>query len=141
MKTVNQQSEYSSRCYVSEAIFIRYKEMRKKVLYENIMWIEVNGSYCDIHLIAGETITVIHTLVNLEKKLPDHLFIRIHRSYIINVHHVEGLIGNMVYIDKKKLPVSSPYYKELTACFNILEDTNTLFKYKRRENNKNPYIK
>ena len=91
--------------------------------------------------ITGETITVVHTLVNLERKLPDNLFIRIHRSYIINVHHVEGLIGNMVYIDKKKLPVSNPYYKELAACFNILEDTNTLFKYKRRENNKNPYTK
>lgn len=129
MKAVNQQSG----CYVSEAIFIRHKDMRKKVLYENIMWIEVNGSYCDIHLITGETITVVYTLANLEKKLPDNLFFRIHRSYIINVHHVEGLIGNMVYIDKKKLPVSNPYYKELAACFNILEDTNTKMSKKKNQ--------
>ena len=91
MKAEKQLNEYNNRCYVSEAIFIRHKDMRKKVLYTNIMWIEVNGSYCDIHIVTGETITVVHTLTNLERKLPGNLFIRIHRSYIINVHHVEGL--------------------------------------------------
>ena len=128
--TINNQA---TQCFVDEAIFIRYKEIRKKVLYTNIMWVEVNGSYCDIYLATGEKLTIVHSLINLEKKLPASIFKRVHRSYIINIHHVDGLIGNMVYIGKKTLPVSSPYYRELASCFNVLEDTNTLFKYKKRE--------
>lgn len=130
METTNQP------CHLDEAIFIRQKDMRKKVLFAHILWIEADGSYCDIHLITGETMIVVHSLGEIEKKLPAETFIRIHRSYVINVHHVDGIIGNTVKIDKKLLPVSSPYYQQLTACFNLLEESNTLFKYKKRERKK-----
>lgn len=126
----------SSHCHLNEAIFIRQKDMRKKVLFAHILWIEVNGSYCDIHLINEETMVVVHSLGEIEKKLPAEMFIRIHRSYIINIHHVDGIIGNTVKIGKNFLPVSFPYYQGLTACFNLLEESHTLFKYKKRERRK-----
>lgn len=132
IKPENKPTQLTSKCHVDEAIFIRHKDVRRKVLYTNIMWIEANGSYCDIYLSNGDKLTIVHTLTSFQDKIPESLFIRIHRSYIINIHHVEGLIGNMVYVGKRTLPVSCPYYKDLAACFDILEDSNTLFKYKKR---------
>lgn len=123
-------------CHLNEAVFIRQKDIRKKVLYAHILWIGVEGSYCDFHLLGGETLTVVHSLSEIGKKLPPELFIRIHRSYIINIHHVDGIIGNTVKIGKNILPVSAPYYKELIPCFNWLEESHTLFKYKKRERKK-----
>lgn len=123
-------------CHLDEAIFIRQKDIRKKVLYAHILWIGVDGSYCDFHLTNGETMIVVHSLSEIEKKLPPETFIRIHRSYIINIDHVDGIIGNTVKIGKNILPVSTPYYESLIPCFNLLEESNTLFKYKKRERKK-----
>lgn len=126
----------TTNCRVNEAIFIRQKDIRKKVLFAHILWIGVDGSYCDIHLTTGETMIVVHSLGEMEKKLPAESFIRIHRSYIINIHHVDGIIGNTVKIGKNILPVSTPYYELVIPCFNLLEESNTLFKYKKRERKK-----
>ena len=121
------------RNYVEEAIFIRQKDMRKKVLFTDILWIGVDGNYCDIHLVSGEIMIVTHSLGDVEKKLPPESFIRIHRSYIINTHHVDGIIGNTVKIGNNLLPVSAPYHQIVAPCFNLLEESDTLFKHKKRE--------
>ncbi len=131
-QTEEMRHDFFRECCVGEAIFIRQKEMRRKVMYAHIMWVQASGSYCDIFLSTGDRLTVVHTLTDFERKLPRDWFKRVHRSYIVNIHHIEGFIGNTLYIGKKILPVSAPYCKELASCFNILEDSETLFKYKKK---------
>lgn len=131
-------NEPFSGCHVHEAIFIRQKEIRRKVLYADILWVEAGGSYCDFHLTTGDTLTVVHTLTDIARKLPPTIFTRIHRSHLINVHHVDGIVGNAIYIGKRRLPVSAPYYEEAATCFDVLEESATLFKYKKRKKPQEP---
>ncbi|WP_099465709.1 LytR/AlgR family response regulator transcription factor [Parabacteroides provencensis] len=131
---MNTKSE--SICHVKDGLFIRQKDFFRKYLYTDIQWIEVDGSYCEIHLMQGTKIIIIHSLTEMEQKLPSTIFVRIHRSYIVNMHKVDAFIGNILYVGKKQLPVSSPYSQQVSACFDILEETKSPFKYRKRKSKK-----
>lgn len=109
--------------HVSNGVFIRKGESYFKVQYTDILWVNAYNNYCELHLKGGQTFCAIHPLVRLEKLLPQHLFVRTHRSYIVNIHEVSRFMGNMLYIGQQKLDVSRPYRKAVFSCFDILEDT------------------
>jgi DNA-binding LytR/AlgR family response regulator len=50
------------------------------------------------------------TLKSLEDSLPQSLFMRVHRSYIINKKQVSSLVGKDLTINKIKIPVSVRYF-------------------------------
>lgn len=107
--------------HVSEAVFVRSGEFYYRILYADILWLGAYNNYCEIHCRDGKTYCAVHPLVKVEKMLPSDLFVRIHRSYIINIHAVDRFIGNMVYIGKQRLDVSRPY-RAVFSCFDVLED-------------------
>ena len=59
---------------------------------------------------------------NLESKLSNQLFARIHRSYIINISKIEMLEGNTLFINGKRLPIGKIYKEEI----NRIIDTKRL---------------
>lgn len=57
---------------------------------DHIVYIEADGNYSVIHLIDFQKIVVSKQLGHLEPLLPESTFFRIHKSTIINLHHIEG---------------------------------------------------
>ena len=57
---------------------------------KEIQWIEAAGSYSRIHLTGGRILVISFNLASVRRKLPESDFIRIHRSRIVNLRHVEG---------------------------------------------------
>jgi len=55
---------------------------------------------------------------SLEAKMPSDKFKRIHRSYIVGLDKIEAVIGNMVEIEKKHLPIGKNYREELLKIVN-----------------------
>lgn len=64
-------------------------------------------------------ITALITLRELEDTLPADLFIRIHKSFIVSVKHIDSLDGNLLGIHGKKLTVGSSYRKRVEQFFRI----------------------
>ena len=60
------------------------------------------------------------TLKNIEKKLPDTIFLKVHRSYIINVSKIIDIEDNSVLIKKDVIPVSRSNRSELMKRLNLL---------------------
>ena len=56
----------------------------------------------------------------IEEKLPDHLFLKIHRSFIINVDRIIDIEDNSVLIEKDVIPVSRSSRPELMKRLNLL---------------------
>lgn len=108
-------------CHVKNAFFVMVNGFYTKVRHEEILWLESYHNYLDLHLKGDQKLCIIHPLSKMEEILPKHLFIRIHRSVIINVNAVERFIGNTVYIGKRHLDVSRPYRQTLFSCFDILK--------------------
>jgi DNA-binding LytR/AlgR family response regulator len=79
-----------------------------KVQYADIKYIEGQREYVSFHTPAGR-ITALMSLKKLEESLPSELFIRCHKSYIINKKMVEALEGNALVIKDKSIPIGQSY--------------------------------
>lgn len=76
---------------------------------DDIVWIEADGSYTNIHLTGNRIQKVSFNLAVIEKELPTSDFVRIHHSRIVNLKYVESMMGNSLRIDGKQLTIGREY--------------------------------
>lgn len=91
-----------------------------KVSLDEIQWIEAAGSYSIAHLTCGRDLTISFNLSVIHRELPDRDFVRMHRSYIINIKHMESLMGNCVKIGDKRLSIGREYRETFFSRFIFL---------------------
>ena len=91
--------------------FLYFRSDRKmvKVLLDEITFIESFKDYIIIHRLNNEDIKVKQTLGSVEKMLPQKMFERIHRSYIVSIKKVTAFTNSDVEIGKTELPIGRSY--------------------------------
>lgn len=101
--------------------FVKADKKLVKVSYKDILYIEGLKDYVIIRMEEGRVIT-LQTMKSLEAKLPQNLFKRIHRSYIMAIDKIKAIEGNMVeLIEKgkpKHIPIGKNYREELLNIIN-----------------------
>ena len=80
-----------------------------KLKYEDILYIVSDSEYVHFHTSTNKIMSYL-TLKSLEKSLPSSIFLRVHRSYIVNKEKVHALKGRDLLISDVKIPVSDSYY-------------------------------
>lgn len=100
-------------------IFVKIDSKLEKILFREIRYIEALGDYAKIFT-ETEMLLARTTMKDLETKLTPSTFIRIHRSYIINIHKVITIEDNTVIIDKTILPIAKSYKDGLMKRLNLL---------------------
>ena len=83
-----------------------------KIKFSEINYIESLSDYIKIHLI-NKIIVTRETITNIEAKLPQKEFLRIHRSYIVSISKIESFTNEFIEINNKALPISRSYKKEV----------------------------
>lgn len=83
-----------------------------RIFYKDLLYIESMKEYVAYHTPEGRTLS-LGSLKKLQKELPAKHFMRIHKSYIVNIDYIAVLEGNMVHIGKKKLPIGTSYKEEV----------------------------
>jgi len=89
----------------SDSIYVRRNERMIKILIKDIYYFEADRNYCKIFAKNKECLLVM-TLKEINDRLPPEHFLRIHRSFIINLSHVDEVAGTHVVIDRKAIPLS-----------------------------------
>ncbi|WP_298553007.1 LytTR family DNA-binding domain-containing protein [uncultured Algibacter sp.] len=90
-----------------------------KIDIPSIYLIEAKGDYIYVKT-EDKNYTVHSTLKKIEEKLPNDLFLKIHRSYVINVQKIIDIEDNSVLIKKDVIPVSRSNRPELMKRLNLL---------------------
>lgn len=90
-----------------------------KIDLSSIYLIEAKGDYINIKT-EDKNYVVHSTLKKIEDKLPDSLFLKVHRSYIINVKKIIDIEDNSVLIKKDVVPVSRSNRPELMKRLDLL---------------------
>ncbi len=88
-----------------EYFFVKTDHLIVKVNFADILFIESLREYVRIHTLS-ERIVARLALQRLEELLPPKNFIRIHRTYIVNIDKVQKIEGNLLHIGKERLPIS-----------------------------------
>ncbi|PHS10416.1 MAG: DNA-binding response regulator [Kordia sp.] len=91
-----------------------------KIHIPDIYLIEAKGDYINIKTETKNHI-VHTTMKKIEDKLPDNLFLKIHRSFIINIKKIVDIEDNSVLIKKEVIPVSRSNRSELMSRLNLLK--------------------
>lgn len=97
---------------LEDAIFVRHSTSMVKVSIADILYIEAERNYCRIFTSNKEHLLVI-TLKEMDKKLPAKHFMRIHRSYIINISKIQEVATTHIVIGRKAIPIGKSLKKKL----------------------------
>ena len=90
-----------------------------KIDIPSIYLIEAKGDYINVKT-EEKNYTVHSTLKKIEDKLPEDLFLKVHRSYIINIKKIIDIEDNSVLIKRDVIPVSRSNRPELMKRLNLL---------------------
>lgn len=98
--------------HIDEYIYVKSDLMMVKVLISDILYIESANEYIKIYLNKGESITTFMRLKNIETKLPADRFMRVQRSFIVNLDKIQAVEKNRIFIEQKKFIPIGEQYKE-----------------------------
>ena len=95
-------------------IFVRSERKMQKVNFKDIVYVESLSDYVKIHT-QQKTIVIRETISNIENKLPNNSFLRIHRSYIVSLQFISFYTNEFVEINNKSLPISRGYKEDIIS--------------------------
>ena len=115
MKLIN--SSQQTDPVMNNFIFIKANKKVYKVSIDDIYYIEGLGDYIKVHLKDSHLVTNL-SMKKMEDLLPSKEFLRIHKSFIIRYDKIATIEGNLVEINKQKLPVGNNYRQEFFEKIN-----------------------
>ena len=101
---------------LQDSLFLKKDTSFQRVKLQEIHYVEAQDNYSSVTTIYGQYLYSI-VLKQLEKKLPKTHFMRVHRSYVVNIAAIAGYEGNTLLVENKRIPVSSQYREEV---FNMI---------------------
>lgn len=93
-------------------IFLKADRKLHKVFLADIVYIEGLSNYLKVHTING-LLVIRETMNDMEALLPSDQFIRVHRSYIVSINHVQYVEGSSISTTKGFLPVGEHWRPQL----------------------------
>ncbi|WP_373495473.1 LytR/AlgR family response regulator transcription factor [Aquiflexum sp.] len=101
-----------------EFLFFQKDKINHKVLLKDIFFIESQRDYSKI-VTKNQEIKVLQKISDLELKLKEKGFLRVHRSFIINLEQVDYWSSSQVGIKGKNVPIGRSYYKDAVQKLHI----------------------
>lgn len=102
-----------------EFVFIRDSNIVRRVKVSDILYMEARGDYVRINL-TDQTYSIHSSLKSVEEKLSKSVFLRVHRSFIINVSRIDTIEGGTLIVHRNMVPVSDAYRAILYKRMQIL---------------------
>lgn len=105
-----------------ENFFVKTKDDGRIVHLQTgeIEFIEAMSDYVEIHTLLGNSYVVHSTMKGMEKRLPENIFMRIHRSFIINTEHIRTIEDDKVIMPNREIPIGNSYRTNFLKSLNIL---------------------
>ena len=102
-----------------DSLFLKKDHHFERVPLDEILFLKADSNYSVIHTKNGKFIYST-VLKNIEPQLPINKFLRIHRSYVVNINKVKGFEGNTLFIGDKRIPVSKSYKNDVFRLFRTI---------------------
>lgn len=92
--------------------FLKGKEEDECVVLKNVVWLEADGCYTKFHCFDGSTHILTANLVSSLRQLKANGwndFLRIHKSYAVNINHIKAKRGNALLVGEMELLIGRTY--------------------------------
>ncbi|WP_205589262.1 LytR/AlgR family response regulator transcription factor [Mesonia aquimarina] len=105
-------------------IFIKSNLKKHKLYLDTVKYVEALGDYMKV-ITDSKNYTVLSTMKAFEERLPKEQFLRVHKSYIVNLNRVEHYNSKIVQLEQQEIPLSRNRKRNLEKA---LEEISTLKK-------------
>ncbi len=99
-------------------IFVKSNLKKRKIFLNQLKYVEALGDYVKLIMEEGDPIVVLATMKSFEAQLPSDRFLRIHKSYIVNLDKVERYNSRNIEIADEKIPLSRHKKHSLIEALN-----------------------
>ncbi|MGB1241288.1 MAG: LytR/AlgR family response regulator transcription factor [Chitinophagales bacterium] len=114
-----EKSKSSTEDNLKDEIYIKDSNRYVRIKYDDILYIEISGDYATIF--TSKNRHIVHsTLKNMQNKLPQSRFLKVHRSYVVNLTKIVDIEDNSLLIGDKIIPVSRSNKPVLMDRLNLL---------------------
>lgn len=96
---------------------IRADYKLNNIMYDDIVYIEGLDDYVKIHLVDGSKITARISMKSILEKLPEALFMRVHRSFIISIKKIKSIQNKVLYLNDIEIPIGETYKTNVSEKF------------------------
>lgn len=95
---------------MQDYLFVKAEHRLIRIYLADIKYIEGSNEYIIIHLLKDKPVTTLMRMKNIESELPENLFMRVHRSFIVNLTQVKVIERNRIIFDEKiYIPIGEQY--------------------------------
>ncbi|QMU29854.1 LytR/AlgR family response regulator transcription factor [Adhaeribacter radiodurans] len=95
---------------VADFTFVKVEQKLVKIYFADIQYIEALGDY--VHIVSHNKKTIVYTTMKaIANRFPVNKFIRVHRSFIVNLDAITAVEDNNVTIGSKFIPIGATYAK------------------------------
>lgn len=103
----------------SHFLFLKSDYKIRRINFSDILYIEGLKEYVRVFLVnESKPVLSISTLKNIESKLPCNSFMRVHRSFIVNLGHVKTIERSRIQFGKIEIPISDQYKEKFQEYLN-----------------------
>ena len=97
--------------------FVKIDNKLVRVAYDEVRYVEALGDY--VHIVTGTSKLIVYsTMKAVEEKFPTSRFVRVHRSFIVNINRIQALEDNSLIVETKHIPVGQTYLREVMLRLN-----------------------
>ncbi len=100
--------------FTQDFFFIKCNGKIEKIIMADVIYIEAMANYVIIHTRQKKYITYL-TFSGIEEKLPAHLFVKIHKSYLVAISAIQTIDGTDVITSSMRLPISKNYRNDVMS--------------------------
>lgn len=97
---------------ISTFFFVKIDKSYEKIFFNDILYVEALQNYLVIHTAYRKYIVYL-TLKSIEEQIPPHLFLKINRSYIVNIDKITSLDGNEIFIGQIHLQIGRSFKEDV----------------------------
>lgn len=110
-RVINDENNDGNDNIQKDFIFVKTEYRLKKIDIKNIIYLKGMGDYCTI-ILPTEKILTLEKLKSLDTRLPQHLFSRVHKSYIVAIDKINFIEKNRVHIEDEIIPIGATYEEQ-----------------------------
>jgi DNA-binding LytR/AlgR family response regulator len=112
-----EQSASSHRKEGEGHFFLKGDKKYHQIHTDDIRYVEAYGNYTKVFL--AESMIISHEKIStLEKMLPRHNFLRVHKSFLIAIDKINYIQGNQIYLEDFKVPIGQTYRSSINQLLN-----------------------
>ena len=101
-------------CLINDALFIKDGLFFHKISFQDILYLESENVYVGV-ITEKKKILVRSSMQQYLENFPKDRFLRVHRSFVVNIQHIDSISVGELIVKSRKVPIGKMYRKELLS--------------------------